>query len=125
MKRHESWFIQAQSDLRAAEGLFDLKLYSHTCFMCQQVAEKCLKSVAYSRDIDFVKGHSLIKIAQDLKINGTLEEAARTLDVYYISARYPDALPDHVAPVVTFGENQAREAIKMARVFVERTKGQI
>ena len=122
IKRQKSWFIQAESDFRAAQGMLRMNLYSHVCFLSQQVAEKCLKAIAYSRDYDFVKSHSLVEISKDLGINGQLEDAARVLDLYYISARYPDALPDHIAPTLSFGKAQAEEALEKAIKFIEAAR---
>ena len=125
MKRYQSWFMQAESDVRAVEALLAAKQYSHVCFLSQQAAEKCLKALAYKRGCDLDKSHSLVQILADLKINGNLEKMARRLDVYYLSARYPDALPDGLAPVLTFDESQATEAMQFAKEFLSTIRSQI
>jgi HEPN domain-containing protein len=60
-----------------------------------------------------------MKIAEALALNGDLAVAARKLDRYYISARYPDAYAEG-APYEYFDEEQAHEALGFARAFVER-----
>ncbi len=125
MERFRNWFLQAESDLRSVESLLSGKHYSQTCFMAQQAAENSLKALAYKRGSDLVKSHSLVQILSDLKINGELEQIARRLDLYYLSARYPDALPDGMAPVLTFDLIQAKEAFDFAKRFLSLVKNYI
>lgn len=103
MERHEYWLLQAESDYNSGLDLLKNKHYSQVCFTAQQVAEKCLKAIAYSQGFDLVKSHSIVNIAKELKLSGDLEQLGKRLDIYYISARYPDALPDNVAPTLAFG----------------------
>lgn len=49
-----------------------------------------------------------------LKLNGALEEAAQTLDQYYLTGRYPDGLPAG-APFEAFGASHARAALAHTR----------
>lgn len=69
-----------------------------------------------------IKGHSIALIAKALKINGEIERAGRTLDMYYISSRYPDALPDQVSPTDYFSEEQAKEAIENAQLILAKVE---
>lgn len=112
------WLLQAQDDLAfAMEGL-KLSHYSQVCFLSQQAAEKAIKSICYYKDLN-VRGHSIKNIAKELGYNGEIEEAATTLDLYYISARYPDALPEG-APFQQFSKAQAETAIKFAERIIKK-----
>lgn len=125
MKRYEAWFLQAESDLRSARALATFKMHSHVCFMCQQAAEKALKSLAFFKGADLVKSHSLVQILKDLNINGALLEAGKKLELYYISARYPDALPDNGLPAEVFGESHSVEALANAELFLVSVKQEL
>lgn len=47
------------------------------------------------------------------------------LDLYYLTARYPDALPENAVPAEEFTEEMSSEALKMAQVFLEKSKKEI
>ena len=93
------------------------KFYSQVCFICQQSAEKALKAYCFYKGYDAVRTHSLFQIIKSLKENGTLEHNARELDIYYISSRYPDALPGG-APFELITQNQADRAMRSAEIIL-------
>ncbi|MFW5808795.1 MAG: HEPN domain-containing protein [Spirochaetota bacterium] len=115
--RAKDWFRQAQNDYLWAEDTLRCGRYAQCCFVCQQIAEKSLKAVAYHRGYDLVKSHSLVEIARSLKINGDIETISRKLDFYYITSRYPDAFPSG-APYEFFASDQAEEAVGFAARFL-------
>ncbi len=119
-KRAVLWLAQAKNDLLFAKSAAREGFYSQCCFICQQAAEKALKAILFSRGTQAVFTHSLLELCARLKINGTLKTAAGTLDQYYISGRYPDALPGS-APFQAFSEKQAREAVRFASLFVKKS----
>lgn len=119
--RYKDWLRQAENDLVWAIDSISAGHYSGACFVAQQVSEKALKSLAYYRGADLVKSHSIYEIAKDLQINGELLSAAARLDQYYITPRYPDAVPAG-APFELFTKEQAEEAIGFARLFIEAVK---
>lgn len=123
--RYVSWFLQAESDLRSVVDLIKNSHYAQACFNAQQAAEKALKSLAFFRGADLVKTHSLGAIAKDLKINGELSTFALKLDLYYLTSRYPDALPDHAVPAEKFDESIAKEAFTMADAFIKKVKAEL
>jgi HEPN domain-containing protein len=123
--RHIAWLLQAESDLRSVADLTKNGHFAQACFYAQQSAEKALKALAFSRGADLVKSHSLHTIASDLGINGQLATFATKLDLYYLTARYPDALPDHAVPAENFDENMAREAFSMAEAFLKTVKQEV
>ncbi len=124
MKRYGDWLSQAKDDFVWGSDSLATKHYAQCCFIAQQVAEKACKAIAYFRGFDMIKGHSVASIARELKINDTMEKAAKRLDQYYISTRYPDAMPQG-APFEYFTEEQAREALSMAQMFVEYAEKEI
>ncbi len=117
-RRSLNWLEQAKNDFLFAKTARAEKFFAQTCFICQQVAGKALKSVLYARGAKAVITHSLMDLCEELKINSKLRKAAGVLDQYYLSARYPDALPGG-APYQVFTEEQAKEAIQFADLFLE------
>jgi HEPN domain-containing protein len=92
--------------------------------VAQQCAEKALKAVALARGFDRVKSHSILDIARALGINGEIEKAAKRLDLYYMTARYPDALPAG-APFDYFTSEQAEEAVALAGLVLKRARAEM
>jgi HEPN domain-containing protein len=116
MQRHLDWLRQAENDLQWAEYSLKGGFYAQVCFICQQSAEKALKAYCFFKGFDTVRTHSLYRIIKELKENGQLETCARELDIYYISARYPDALPDG-APFEILTLEQAERALHSAGII--------
>lgn len=123
--RYLSWLLQAESDLRSVRDLIKTGHFSQACFNAQQAAEKALKAVAFFRGHDLVKSHSLATICKDLSINGTLATYSLKLDLYYLTARYPDALPENAVPAENFDQTMADEAQKMSEAFLHAAKKEI
>jgi HEPN domain-containing protein len=119
--RFQDWLFQAEDDLRWCASTLEAGHYAQACFIAQQVAEKSLKALAYYRDYDMIKGHSVLAIAKELNVNGELQALAARLDQYYITTRYPDAMPAG-APFEFFTEEQAREARESAERFLSFVK---
>ncbi|NCD34898.1 MAG: HEPN domain-containing protein [Spartobacteria bacterium] len=91
-QHHEAvrWLTTAQEDLKAAQLLKDQKMYSHSCFLAQQCAEKALKALWQELDED-PWGHSIQKLMRDLPQDVAKEkfvpliEKAATLDRFLYS----------------------------------------
>lgn len=115
---------QAKSDFLWAEDALKGDHFVQTCFSCQQVAEKAIKALAFFRGIEMVKSHSVLRIANELGVNGEIEVAAKKLDLYYVSARYPDAFPEG-APYQYFTRPQAEEALLLAKVVLDRVSAEV
>jgi len=122
--RAGDWLRQAEEELAWAQDAFSAKRWASVCFTSQQVAEKCLKAIAIVRGALQIMSHSIREIAQELGIDGDLDEKARILDQYYITTRYPDAFPTG-APFEYFVEKQAREALEFACAFVGRARSEV
>jgi HEPN domain-containing protein len=114
MDRHLDWLRQSENDLAWAKHSLEGGFYSQTCFVAQQASEKALKAFCFNRGYDVVRTHSLYQIVKTLGENGILEKHARELDLYYISARYPDAFPAG-APFEIITADQAGRALEAAR----------
>ncbi len=117
-KRHIDWFRQAENDLEWARHSMKGEFFSQVCFICQQCAEKALKAFCLGKGYDSIRTHSLFQIIKALGENGELEKCARELDIYYISARYPDALPAG-APFELISKEQAERALKSAETVID------
>jgi len=89
----KSWLEFAKYDLKSAKWQMKGKIYTSTCYACQQAAEKSLKSLILSRGKVIPKVHSLDRLISELKklkINTSeIEKEAQELDKYYIATRYP------------------------------------
>ncbi len=116
--RADDWLAQATNDLDFAQNALSHQFYAQCCFICQQSAEKALKSLVLRRGAKAAFTHSLYKLCLALGINGELESAAKTLDRYYVSARYPDALPGG-APFQIFQPQEAAEALTLATKILD------
>lgn len=114
MSRYRDWANQAANDLLWAEHSLKGEFYAQTCFIAQQAGEKILKAYCYFKGFDIVRTHSLYQIIKKLGENGSLEKNAKELDLYYISARYPDALPAG-APYEILSKAQAKRALVSAK----------
>lgn len=122
--RAGDWLAQAQDDLRCAESNLRGGFFAQCCFICQQAAEKAVKSIAFHRGAKAAHSHSLVKLCEELALNGALREAAGILDQYYVSARYPDALPGG-APFQVFSKSQAEDSVQRAGLFVTAAHAEV
>ena len=122
--RAKDWLKQAENDFSWAKDSVAGGHWAQVCFTAQQVAEKALKAVALARGASEVRSHSLVKIAEALGIDGNLERMGRRLDLYYVSARYPDAFAEG-APFEYFDRDQAEEALRFAQAFLDQARTEI
>lgn len=120
--RAEDWMAQADNDLAFARHALSAGFYAQCCFICQQASEKALKSVLLRRGAKAVFTHSLYALSQLLGVDGGVASAAKKLDRYYVSARYPDALPGG-APFQLFERDEAEDAVRMAETILETVRG--
>lgn len=113
---------QALSDLHWAERLVEQGAFDLASFLAQQVAEKALKAYLYSRDEEMVLGHSVDRLASECAEYDPefVDHRPRwaILDAYYVSARYPNALPDSI-PARIFDRATGERAVALASEVVE------
>ena len=125
-QHHETvrWLTTAREDFSAAILLKEKGMYSHSCFIAQQSAEKALKSLFFELDGD-AWGHSIQKLIHDIPLKklrdqfDVLLDRAAALDRYYIPARYPNGLPD-LTPGTTFVLADAELACDNANMILEK-----
>lgn len=118
MKLFQAWLKEAEQDMLWAKDSLEHGYFSRTCFIAQQVGEKSLKALAYSQGAESARGHSITALAKQLGVDGEIETIGRELDLYYVSARYPDSLPDNMPPSDFFSREQAERALASAeRLF--------
>ena len=111
------WLRQAQDDYRFGRAALAGRFHAQACFIAQQVAEKAVKAVHYKLSGRPVIGHSVQALLKRLNARAQVTEELVTLggelDQYYVSTRYPDALPG-VVPSDAFSAAQARSALRAA-----------
>ena len=110
----QEWLEFAKIDLKAAELLIaDPTLTAAASFHSQQCAEKCLKAVIESMELNPPKTHDLIRLYGMVEYFVTLnEDMLAKLNEIYIDSRYPAGmglLPDG-APTI----EEAKDVIKFA-----------
>jgi len=116
-KEAERWLRQAGYDLKAAEYNEQGGFYAPACFLAQQSAAKALRAFLFLNNEDARETRSVVELL-DRAI--TYEEAFRdfvggstSLDLYYKTSRFPDALPGGVpSEVITAGDT--RDALRQA-----------
>ncbi|MEJ2250491.1 MAG: HEPN domain-containing protein [Candidatus Lokiarchaeota archaeon] len=127
MDRSEDWLKQGKTDLKAANHLLQMGDFSWSCFLAQQTAEKCIKALGERKNI-VLWGHDLVDLFEELKkkvnIPDQIINTCKTLNLYYISTRDPDAFPSGY-PSEKFSKQQAQEAIKLANEVLEYVQNEI
>lgn len=123
------WLEQAEYDLKSAKTNFEAKIYSYTCFMCEQSAQKSLKAYLYFKGERYVWEHSILKLSERCgKYDSDFEKIksiGAILDKYYLTTRYPDAIPPPAAPFESFTEKEAQDAINFATEILDLVKSKI
>ena len=108
---------------------YEGKNYAYACFMCEQSAQKSLKAYLYFRGERFVWEHSIQKLAEKCsKFDNEFEqviEMGAVLDKYYLTTRYPDAIPPPAVPYELFTKKEAEGAIDLATKIINLVKNKI
>jgi len=113
----EDWLQHAGSDLCLAQVRSDHKgiLLETLCFHAQQAAEKALKAVLLSANVEFPRTHSIRTLVESLPDgvyrDPVLDEAA-VLTEYAVATRYPSELE----PLI---EEEYEEAVAMAAAVLK------
>jgi HEPN domain-containing protein len=122
------WLRQAQDDYRFGRAALAGRFHAQACFVAQQVAEKAVKAVHYTLSGRPVMGHSVQALLRRLNARAQVTDDLLTLggvlDQYYVSTRYPDALPG-VVPSEAFSAGQARAALRAANKILQWAKTQV
>jgi len=117
------WFKKAEEDGEAGRKLLENEgPFGIACFHFQQMAEKLLKGLIISHEIEPPKTHDLVELETVLKdIEPDLKDYEKDLDLlnsYYIETRYPGDYPE----VNKNEAKQASEAAKRLKEFIEKLK---
>lgn len=125
----QRWISQAENNLAMARTLFDNRFWSGTCFQSEQTAQVALKAFLFFRGRRYVRIHSVRQLAlecarEDDEFSGLVPHGA-VLDRYYLSARYPDALPNPAIPFESFVEHDALQALDFASEIVDAVRAKI
>lgn len=106
LDRSKDWLKQADFDLSITKTLKDNEIFSWSCFIAHQAADKALKALLEKKNLPSW-GHDLVdlveRVKQTISVPQMVVEACSQLNLYYIPTRYPDAFPSG-APANKFTE---------------------
>jgi len=120
------WQAQAEDDLKftqwiLSEGVF----FDKGCFLAQQAGEKTLKACLYAQGHRRVIGHSLLEMTDALSSTdprfSDILSAAKRLDRYYISTRYPNGIPGG-SPYQVFELDDLHMAVQDLRAIFDLSR---
>ncbi|MGQ9608959.1 MAG: HEPN domain-containing protein [bacterium] len=119
---YERWLNQAQNTLSSAMHDLSIGDYNWCCFKCQQSAEYAVKALLRGLG-QIAVGHSILKLIGiletiDLSVSEEIRANARSLDMHYIPACYPDAYPAG-APFEFYDEKIAKSAVNSTKVIID------
>lgn len=113
------WWRTAVAHRRAAETLAATGAFPGAVLLVDQAAQCQLKGLLYAVGRgDLARGHSLPRLATRcqehaaLAVDEELEERLLRLAREYESSRYPDALPEGIAPPDFYTDADARTALR-------------
>lgn len=107
------WVKKANDDHKSARVILEEGgYYGTTCFLSQQIAEKCLKAFLIFSGKKIHKIHDLVMLLNECKkIEHSFKELEKEcvlLSVYYIETRYPLDMP------IDYSKKEAADALKAA-----------
>ena len=115
LKESARWFDAACDDMGAARILAEQRMHATACFHAQQALEKAFKGLLMANG-RLPKTHSIEELSEMVPIEGGWDEReVIKLDRFYITARYPDALPSGSTVRKHFTKKDAQEAITIAQ----------
>jgi len=122
----QQWLDKGNDDLRSAEYLSTMHHPTPDeiiCYLCQQSAEKYLKSFLFLNDIEPPKIHNLIELLEMCeKINSNFSVLLPQLDVlrvYSVLPRYPNELgitSDDVKIAIRYAKVVQEFSLKVIKV---------
>ena len=115
LKEADRWLRQAEYDLKVSEWNQQGGFHAPSCFWAQQAAAKALRAFLFLNKEDAVVTRS---VADLLDRAMTYEEefkrlvgTSTSLDLYYKTARFPDALPGGI-PAEVISVKDSTDAVK-------------
>ena len=116
------WLAQAEHSLNVSHLMLDSGMGADACFHAEQTAQLALKAFLYARGRRFVNIHSVRTLPQECSKEDNdflpFVDAGTILDRYYLSTRYPDALPEPAIPFESFTQQEATQAVSFAEEIV-------
>ena len=126
LEKARRWLAQAEHSLSITRLLLESGMGADACFHAGQTAQLALKASLYSvgrRNINIYSARALAsRRAQENDGFSAFVDYGTLLDRYYLSTRYPDALPEPAVPFESFTEREAREALGYATEMLETVK---
>ena len=123
------WLAQAEHSLVVTRLMLENDVWSQSCFHAEQTAILALKAYLYRWGRRFVKIYSVrvlvLECSKEDSDFSPLADYGAFLDRYYLSTRYPDALPAPAVPYESFTALEARQALGYAEEIVELVKAKI
>ncbi|MEW5896596.1 MAG: HEPN domain-containing protein [Nanoarchaeota archaeon] len=122
-KEIDNWWKQALADLRSAGNCISSGDYYLSVFSSQQAVEKALKALCLFKLKEIPQGHSIIYLAQKIKVPKEMLSDVRDLNPEYLTTRYPDIAAG--VPAELYDSEIARKHLKTAERIIEWVKKQI
>ena len=123
------WLAQAEHSLTATQALLEAGFVAEACFHAEQTAQLALKAFLYARGQPRMTIRSVRVLAKQCAGEdgdfSPLVEYGGPLDRYYLSIRYPDALPAPAVPFESFTAQEARQALGYATEIVELVRAKV
>lgn len=120
-ERSSDWFRQAKRDIESAKILLKNSFFEWACFIAQQASEKAVKAV-YQKLGAEGWGHSVSNLLRGLiekiEVSEDLIDRAKSLDKFYIPARYPNGWPSGI-PAEYITEKDAQDAINSSEKILQ------
>lgn len=122
----DRWLRQAEYDLKVADWNQQGRFYAPSCFWSQQAAAKALRAFLFLNKEDAIITRSVADLldramtyAEEFKV---FVGRSTSLDLYYKTARFPDALPGGI-PAEVITEKDSIDALRQASEIVELVEG--
>lgn len=116
-KEADRWLRQAEYDLKASEWCQQGGFHAPACFWAQQSAAKSLRAFLFINGEDTHETRSVVDLldramtyAEEFR---SLVAGAGTLDIYYKTSRFPDAIPGGI-PAEVLSAKDSQEAVRQA-----------
>jgi HEPN domain-containing protein len=122
------WLTQAEEELKDASALAEGGRYYLSLYLCQQSAEKALKTFIYLHEEEPLLTHSvatLLKLASKLDREFNSLKEAKRLDDYYIPTRYPSGLPGEVPALYYDDTEEAKRALSLSEEVLGLVRNKI
>jgi len=122
----QRWLLQAEADRAAARDSERSGHYEWACFQAQQSAEKAVKALLYKEGLTSFLTHSvrdLVAKAGEFSAEvGGMGAAAKHLDSFYLSTRYPNALVSGLPPTQFHSQEDAAQCLSYAESILSAVK---